>query len=80
MGNCRTTFLFAGSSWVNGAARVLDMSGRFDDYNRLGTGEQADIAMLALDWLAVGDDLREAIRCEVEGLSADDLPRAVAAK
>lgn len=42
-------FLFAGSSWLSGAARTLDLAALFDDYNISLTPAQAD-------WLALNSD------------------------
>jgi hypothetical protein len=42
-------FLFAGSSWLSGAARTLDLAALFDDYNISLTPAQAD-------WLAMNAD------------------------
>jgi hypothetical protein len=42
-------FLFAGSSWLSGAARTLDLAATFDDYNISLTPAQAD-------WLALNAD------------------------
>lgn len=42
-------FLFAGSSWLAGAARTLDLGALFDDYNISLTPAQAD-------WLALNGD------------------------
>lgn len=42
-------FLYAGSSWLSGAARTLDLAALFDDYNISLTPAQAD-------WLAMNAD------------------------
>jgi hypothetical protein len=57
-----TAFLFGSASFLEGAGRVMDLGGSFDEYNRVGTSEQVDALMLCLDWLAIGEDLRSSIR------------------
>ncbi len=56
-----TDALFAHPSFVSGAARVLDLGGTFDDYNRSRGEEDADVRALQGDWLAVGADMQMAI-------------------
>jgi hypothetical protein len=46
---------------MSGAARLLDIGATFDDYNSSRNGAEADAIALAMDWLAVGDDLYAAI-------------------
>lgn len=50
--------LFAEPSFVEGAARVLDIGGTLQKYN---TEHHPDIAALKNDWRAVGDDLKSSI-------------------
>jgi hypothetical protein len=57
----KSDFLFAQPSFASGAARVLDMWGQFDDYNRTETTLEADARAIAADWLIVGQDLSDAI-------------------
>ncbi len=57
----QSDFLFAQPSFASGAARVFDLWGRFDDYNRSDTPAEADAKAIAADWLIVGQDLAEAI-------------------
>jgi hypothetical protein len=57
-----STFVFATPSPAEGVARIMDLGGVFDDYNRVGTPEECDAFMLYLDWLAIGEDLKAAIR------------------
>ncbi|MGA2250799.1 hypothetical protein [Terracidiphilus sp.] len=45
----KSDFLFAQPSFVSGAARVFDMFGQFDDYNRSETTEEADAKAIAAD-------------------------------
>jgi hypothetical protein len=69
-----STFLFALPSGVEGAARIMDLTGTFDDYNRVGTPEQCDAFMLWLDWLAVGEDLKVAIRTVLSEQTSESHP------
>jgi hypothetical protein len=52
-------FLFAVPSFLSGAARILDIFGYFDQYNRSQTGEEADLRARVCDWLVVQRDLDE---------------------
>jgi len=51
---------FARASFLDGVARIFDFTGTLSEYNRSRTGEEADYQALLSDWLAVGDDIREA--------------------
>jgi hypothetical protein len=64
----KTDFLFAQPSFGSGAARVLDLWGEFDDYNRSETPEEADAKAIAADWLVVGQELSDAIERQEEEL------------
>ena len=58
----KSDFLFAQPSFTSGAARVLDLWGRFDEYNISATPEEADTAAIASDWIIVGQDLCDAVK------------------
>lgn len=62
MGDIQTDFLFAKPSALSGAARLVDLSGLFDDYNRSQEAGEADIKALLSDWHIVGQDLNYAIK------------------
>jgi len=66
----QSDFLFAQPSFSSGAARVLDLWGVFDDYNRSDTIQEADAKALAADWLIVGQDLSDAIEQQEKDLEA----------
>lgn len=53
--------LFATPSFINGAARVLDLGSTLNEYNFSKSEKEADSESLMLDWEAVGFDLYEAI-------------------
>ena len=57
----RTTYLYAKPNWLSGAVRIIDMGGTYDCYNQSANAAEADRIALASDWLAVGEDLRDAI-------------------
>ena len=62
MGNkVKSDFLFAQPSLASGVARVFDLFGQFDEYNRSETPEEADAKAIASDWLVVGQDIADAI-------------------
>ena len=50
-------FLFAGPSFLSGAARVMDLFAVFDDYNYSRDEVEADARAMFLDWRATGEDL-----------------------
>jgi len=54
----KTFCLFAQPSFLSGTARLVDLGGVFDKYNRSQTEEQADARALASDWSSIGYDLR----------------------
>lgn len=58
----KSDFLFAQPSFASGAGRILDLWGRFDDYNFSETPEEADSNALASDWIIVGQDLCDAMK------------------
>lgn len=55
-------FLFARPSFLEGCGRVLDFGDTLTQFNTSLTPEQADAIALYLDWSAVGNDLRAAVR------------------
>lgn len=57
----KTDFLFAQPSLASGAARLLDLWGQFDDYNRSESPEEADSKAIASDWLIVGQEIASAM-------------------
>ena len=60
--NIRSSFLFAQPSLLSGIARVLDLWGVFDWYNRSRVPVEADMRALYSDWYIVGTDLIDAKR------------------
>ena len=66
----QTTYLYAIPTWTEGVGRLVDFGGFLSQYNTSSTDDEADARALALDWLAVGSDLRRAMRifAENEGL------------
>lgn len=53
-----TSYLFARSSFLEGAGRILDFGNFLSEYNEGLTPEQADALALRADLLAVGGDIR----------------------
>ncbi|HXE09291.1 MAG TPA: hypothetical protein VN612_15415 [Acidobacteriaceae bacterium] len=53
--------LFAQPSYVSGAARLVDLGGVFDKYNKSNSEQEADSRALASDWAAIGNDLSLAL-------------------
>lgn len=71
MGN-KSDFLFAMPSFWSGVARLLDLMGVFDDYNRSETPNEADARAMYADWAMVGQDLiKSADQFEIEVDQAD---------
>jgi hypothetical protein len=57
----KSDFLFAQPSFASGAARVLDLWGKFDVYNVSVTPSEADANAIAADWFVVGQDILDAV-------------------
>jgi hypothetical protein len=57
----KSDFLFAQPSFGSGAARVFDLWGQFDEYNRSGSPTEADAKAIAADWFVIGQDIADAI-------------------
>jgi hypothetical protein len=58
MVDLRSVFLFAMPSGIEGAGRLLDLAGTMTEYNEARGPQEADAIAIAMDWLTVGDDLR----------------------
>ncbi len=52
---------------------MMDLAGSFDEYKRVDSPDQVGALMLCLDWMAVGDDMRSALREAISG--SGDLPQ-----
>ena len=62
MGERQTSmYLFAQPSFLTGVARLVDPFGTLDAYNTFPTEDMADFYALYSDWLAVGDEIRDAV-------------------
>jgi hypothetical protein len=59
--NFHSNFLFATPSFAEGAGRLVDFGNFLTEYNTTRTSEEADKRATTQDWLAVGDDMRQAI-------------------
>ena len=55
-------FLFAKPSFLGGVATLMDFGNTLLVYNESVTPEQADYFAVKSDWVAVGNDLRRAIK------------------
>jgi len=58
-------FLFAEPNFIQGMSRILDFGVTINQYNASLTPEEADTTAIYSDWLAVGDDLRLAIKITI---------------
>lgn len=56
-GHVRSDFLFVQPSGLHGVARLMDLSGMYDCYNRSMTPAHADAQALWADFAVTGDDL-----------------------
>jgi len=54
-------YFFARPSFLEGAARALDLGGVFDSYKDSATPSQVDTQVTLQDWMMVGTDLQAAI-------------------
>ena len=59
--------LFAEPSFVEGAARIIDLGNTMQEYNESKTPQEADIDALKNDWRAVGQDLMLSITTYEQG-------------
>ena len=55
-----TDFLFARPSFWSGFGRLLDLWGKYDDYNTSRSTDEADMRALYSDWRITGQDVRDA--------------------
>lgn len=55
-----TTFLYQMPSFLNGAARTIDLFGNFTEYNFSKSPNLADTRALNRDWVAIFKDLIKA--------------------
>lgn len=53
--------LYATPSFMEGVARLVDVTGTIDEYNYSASPEQADYRALRSDWEAIGRDIWNAI-------------------
>jgi hypothetical protein len=57
-----TDYLFAKPNFIGGMARLLDLGSTLNVYNDSPSEEIADMKALKSDWMAVGNDMRFAIK------------------
>ena len=65
-----TDYLFARPSFRSGAGSIADLAGTALRYNRWRTESESDAWALYSDWVAVGRDLRAALKtvaAEIDG-------------
>ena len=53
--------MFANPSFLEGMARVLDLGGSLQEYNRSETDAMADALAMQEDWRMTGKDIKAAI-------------------
>lgn len=61
MNDTYSDFLYARPSFFEGAARIIDMGNTLSEYNSSNTEREADAVALWMDWIAVGQAIRQAI-------------------
>ncbi len=54
--------LFAEPSFLQGFSSIIDLGGTLQEYNTSRTENEADINALLNDWLAVGNDIKGAVK------------------
>ena len=64
-------FLFARPSFVGGAARVLDLFGTLQEYNRSLTPDIADQRAMFNDFRAIGVDLEQVMKRYEKAIAGD---------
>ena len=63
-------FLYARPSFLEGMARVMDIGDTLNEYN---ASDDPDTIALLMDWLAVGQAMRQAIGEYEEAAESDEL-------
>jgi hypothetical protein len=53
--------LYARPSFIEGIARIVDLGGTLNEYNRSPTPDEADFDALEADWRMLGQDLEQAL-------------------
>lgn len=53
--------LYATPSFLEGIARSIDLGDTLTEYNGSESGAAADLRALRSDWIAIGNDLRQAM-------------------
>ena len=53
-------YLFAQPGFMEGLARMMDVTGVLNQYNQMSTPEQADALATWSDWMAVGAEISSA--------------------
>lgn len=56
-----TDLLYARPSFLEGVARLFDLTGALNEYNAVPTGEEADRQALHFDWYAIGQDAKNVL-------------------
>jgi hypothetical protein len=62
-----TGILYSTSTFISGAATVINLAGNFYNYNASLTGVEADYQALANDFSMIGQDFNDVIENKVEG-------------
>ncbi len=57
-----TDYLFAKPTFIGGMARLLDLGSTLNVYNDSPSEKIADMKAIESDWMAVGNDMRFAIK------------------
>lgn len=57
----KSTYLYRNPSYLKGAARIVSISGKLDEYRTSRSENEADSQALSQDWKMVGRDLKQAI-------------------
>lgn len=66
-------YLFARPSFIEGGARLVDVSGSLNTYNYSHNGAEADARAICQDWTAIGHDVHAVL--EQVRLESRDDPR-----
>ena len=56
-----TDFLYATPTFVSGMGRVIDLGATMTVFNSSDSEAEADAKAIYNDWLAIGNDMREAM-------------------
>lgn len=72
-----TSQLFARPSFIEGFARIADITGALNTYNTAPSPEEADCLAIRSDWAAIGEDFWGVLKTYSEGLKTRNVEKSL---